>query len=78
MFCPLKGEVTEVGQTDYEGKKFDFCKVYTKIGTKTDLVRVGLANANGVKPGDKVDWVIEVKLAENDRGKGRLAVKRTE
>ena len=78
MFCALNGEVVEVGHTEFDGKQFPFCKVYTKLGSKTDLVRVGLSNAQAVKVGEKANWVIEIKLAENDHGKGRLSVKRSE
>ena len=75
-FFPLKGEVLEVGESDFDGNKFPFAKVLVKLGAHADLSRVSLAKTDVVKVGDKVDWIVEVKLAENERGKGRMSCKK--
>ena len=76
MLFQLKGELIELGHTEYDGKSYPFVKILTRIGSRADLVRVGLAKADGLKVGDKVDWPVEVSLAENDRGRGRISAKR--
>lgn len=68
MKAIIKGQVVEVGATDYQGKSYPFMKLLMDGTSGKELVRVA---GNGKKVGETFEGAVDIRTGD----RGQLKVK---